>query len=460
MFLLLIIVTTVVLLFLSKIRMGTLNNPLSYYLIWWAIWLFVSQFNLFDTYDVSLKVYSFLLINIVMFSIGYIVFYKQNHHKRSFINVNIFGKRIFALQLMLFVILLYYWQKYSTLFNQMTVLDARRIKFETGLLFSSGYEVLFFNYLVTFLVYFFILLTISNYLSTHKIDKNLYLSITNGIVYGFIGFGRFIYFDSAVFFITGFLLLKNIQKDERKGFIRGSTINYVKRFFVFSVFIIGGLFLSAYTTAVRTGHNDIFIGLSDAFQQFILYFTGPFRALDHYFSTFKNSFDFTFGRSTLAGLDEIVNNLLYYFDRSSIALNGKIGFYTASNIYIGGDNWFNSFYTCIMNFYMDLGIFGVIIIPFLYGAVAAKMFNIFNDNPNIYSLMLVMYFTYTTIASEFRWSFQSPTSWFILIYILLAVYKQKHRRTVLTVHKHIKNQKFYPFRHNREASFANKTEGV
>lgn len=443
MFLLLILVTITSLLLLSKIRTGTLNNTLSYYLVWWGMWLSISQFNLFNIYDVSLKSYSFLLLNIGMFSVGYIIFYKPKLYNKCFAKVNLPNKRVFLFQLILFVILLYYWQRYSMIFNQMTFYDARRIRFEVGLLFSSGYEVLFFNYVVTFAVYFFILLAISNYLINRKIDRNLLLSIINCIIYGFIGLGRFIYFDSAVFLITGFLLLKQIQKGKERKIRFG--INFIKKLIVISVFIIGGLFLSSYITSVRMGHNDIFMGLSDAFQQFIIYFTGPFRALDYYFYTFKNSFDLTLGRSTLAGLDEIVNNLLYYFNRNSIALNGKIAFYTASNIYIGGGHWFNAFYTCLMNYYMDLGILGVIIIPFIFGGIAAKVFNIFNKNPNVYTLMLIMYFTYTTLASEFRWSFQSPTPWIILLYILLLVFKEKHKYSFCKEHKRIININTYPF---------------
>jgi oligosaccharide repeat unit polymerase len=423
MFLLLTVVLIINLIIFSKIRIGSYNNPLAYYLIWWGIWLIVSQFNFFNLFEVSIKTYIFLLLNIFMFSLGYFIFCKKIQYK-SFKIFKVNKEGIFIIQSTLFFILIYYLHRYNMLYRNASVLDIRNIKFQVGLLFSSGYEMIFFNYIITFLVYYFTLLSISRFIIEVKVDKNFYISVINVIIYSFIGYGRLIYFDFIIFIIVGFLLNKSLSRKKVNMYKLHNKKN-MKNMIIFLIIIISGLLLSSYFISVRMGGNKVYKGLLNNFSQSIIYFTGPFRAFDNCMVTFSDKFNFTFGRSTLSGLDEIVNNMLYILYRNITPLNYEIGFYTQQPIMIGNHQIFNAFYTCIMNYYMDFGVIGVIIIPFIYGIIAAKIYRVFNDNPNIYTLMLIIYFTYTTISSEFRWSYQSPTTWIILIFILIGVHKHK-----------------------------------
>ena len=67
----LIVITSLFFISICRYKIGTLNNPISYYLTFWLMWITVSIFNPFNLYPVSNNTYLIIWLNLFFFSLGY-----------------------------------------------------------------------------------------------------------------------------------------------------------------------------------------------------------------------------------------------------------------------------------------------------------------------------------------------------------------------------------------------------
>jgi oligosaccharide repeat unit polymerase len=417
--------------YITKTKIGTYKNPLTYYLIFWVWWILISFLNPFDLYSVSIRAYLLIWMNILFFSIGYFLFCRK-------IPANIYftfnNKREYAFVLLQFIVLLlifYYYRKYNHLLNIMTILDSRRIVFEPGLLLGSYKEYAVYNYFIASFLYLSVVINISKYVLTSKKTISLIITLISVILFGLTGLGRFIFFNSIVFFIIASALKKPMFIQKKSNGIRKKTNENKLRYFLL---IFAGLIYMVILTGRRmgkvvTGFNDFINLFRFSVEQGIIYFVGPFRAFDSFLNLrIYDRIGFTFGRSTFGGLDEIINILTIIIGLNIESANAKIASFTVDNIYIGTNQQFNAFYTGVMNFYLDGGILGVVILAFLYGVIAAGVWNHYNKYPNLFSYSLLIYFTYTTISYEYSLAFTSVATWVILFILTLGSYISSKRK--------------------------------
>jgi len=393
------------------------------------VWIIVSQFNVFELFSVSPETYALILVKVFMVSFGYLLVCRTGGRQQFLKPIVLNSQTNIIVQLILSMVLLLFLSRYGALIEQIPISEIRMATFQIGMLLRTGLEAAFFNYIVSTLVYFFLLLFVCQYLTTRRFGIPALLSLVNGVMFGLIGYGRFVYFDTAVFLAIGALLTAGpIGYGLHKMGIKAGHGRF-KRFVVYSVLFFGILIAMGYSTAQRMGSSDLVLGLSVTFEHFVVYFLGPFRALDTYLHTFSQDIYFLMGRATFGGIDELIFNALNFLGGDTIPLNFIIGPITQDPIIIrhGEIPWFNAFYTNIMNFHLDFGVVGVVLFALMYGMVIAASYNLFRREPSGYTLMLVVFLTHSAIVSQLRWPFQAPGNWILLILIGIAIVRHQRK---------------------------------
>ena len=404
--------------FLLSIRKTkSFSNPLAIYLIFWGFWIIMSFFNLYKLYAVSQITYFILIINILSFSIGFLLISKRR--KSHLFNFNLSEKKfnniLFFIEVIIFFILLYYSTKFNLILSSTSILNSRSIVFEQGYLFKSYTQTLLYNYFIYSSVYISIIYRVIKYILKGRITLPFVLSVINVLLFSSIGLGRLILFESILFLLIVFLINKDIRiKNKIK---KNDRIKTFKILFL----VLFGLVLMTYITAQRTGEsfynfNGLFSWFNFSVGQAFKYFLGSFRALDYFISNnLVNNSGHLFGRATFAGIEEIVNNVFYLLDIRIITANAIMSSFTTEQIVIGHDGQtYLAFYTSISNFYMDGGLPYVIGFSFSFGLFVAFIWNLFNKTPNIYSLMLLVFVVKISLVAQYRWDMTSPSNWIIL----------------------------------------------
>jgi hypothetical protein len=203
-------------------------------------------------------------------------------------------------------------------------------------------------------------------------------------------------------------------------------------FFVVIALIIVGY--STWLTVTRLGLTQLNmanmkIGFNVLFEQFFIYFTGPFRALDYGIRNYD--IGLLFGRGTFAGIDELINlafSIIGVTYRSSSGIIGDL--LQANEISIGDGYLFRFAYTNVMIFYFDFGVAGSVIFPSLYGFFVRKAVNLYEKAPSIPTLIIMTYLFVTMIYSVFKWGLQSPSSLVVLVASYMW-YKYECRKRIL-----------------------------
>ena len=427
---LLFFMTTLFIVVAATVRTGKRYNPLNFYIVFWGICSIVSLTNPFGLYDVSTRTYLIVWLNSTVFSIAYLLFYrnrKEAIRSDKLVNNKMLGtKKVLFIQLFVFVVLLFFYRRYSSLLDSLGLIDARRIVYDQGYLFNSSYELIFFTWVITPILYVSVLLLLSDFVMNGVKRLALYVSLINCVLFGLIGYGRFIHFQIIVYAIVAIGFKYDIHKK-----VILNTVKMKKRTkLLLTLLIFTAVYFMNISSAKRLGrpihgikdHYDMLVNVS--LNQLITYFTGPFRALDNFInSNIIESTGHTYGRSFFGGLEEIVNTFVSFLGQSWTTANTVSNSFTANNILIGNAQSFNAFYSSIMNHYLDGGIIFVAISAFFFGFLSVTAYNYYLKSPNLITLSLNLFLTYHMIASEFRWSFTTPSIW-ITFGILIWVNKR------------------------------------
>ncbi|EJR51797.1 hypothetical protein IIO_06207 [Bacillus cereus VD115] len=443
--------------FMGKLRTGRFFNPLSFYLTFWGTWILFSMGNPYELYEVSEKTYFIILLSLFCFGLGCILIDIPKIQIKDSIVKNdesykFLGSRIFLItQFIVFAILFVYYLKYSSLMSSLPLDYQRRIVYEVGLLFTTTYEMLFYNWVLKPIMTISVIMTISNYVIYGKKNISLIIAFLNCILFSMVGNGRLIFFDLLIFILVAVAFKKSFSKQNPipKWHIRKSTIN---KSILFSGVIAVLIYVMNSTSVKRLGlENPSLVDMWDTFvnyslQQGIVYFVGPLRALDNFLTLqIADSVGYTFGRATFGGIEEIFASLMSsFFGDPTWALNSaniKTASFTVPPIQIGSDQTFNALYTNIMNFYLDAGVTGVIVMSLLFGITSGLVFKYCLNNTNIFKISLLVYYTHHLIVSEFRWDYQSPATWVIILLFVFLIKKyqtSKVKNSVPKTRKRIK----------------------
>jgi hypothetical protein len=422
---LLLLITVLLLLVSIKINRSVFN-PLTMYLVYWNLLLFISVFNPFGLFPVSVFTYFLLLLNVIAFSLGFLIFSSLKINKRSLIyyspKKSIFPRLILFIDIFLMFYFFYYFYRFEIILNSMEITDARSIRFEIGLLFRNYTELLVYNYIVSALFYFIILIRIASFFSKKIIRKSFFITIINVYLFSSIGLNRLLYYDVFLFvFITFILTNTNFSFFSSKIF----RVLKFRNLIIFSVIILF-LYLIINNTALRYGIEILNIEilsqwLEFTFRQFVVYMIGSFRTFDIFILNDTLSTRIPrFFLASFSGLEEILLNIPLFLDFEILSTNSIISDITIEQVIIGYNNlYFNAFYTGLLNFYIDIGFIGIILYPFILGAFVSIKWKIYKINKDIYSLMILIFLVKISLSYSQRWEFGFPEVWIILFFLIL-----------------------------------------
>ena len=362
------------------------------------------------------------------------------------------SKLINGLFIINLIVVIFYKIKNETIIKGLPIYEVRLARFED--LFSSAFENLFFNYIVVGLVsiaaIFFAIMLVN------KKVKNILFWICGAtiIMYSLIGYGRMMFLNVAIYIIISLLIQYNIKELLNKK----NILKLVILIMLFILIFTAMLYARTYNKNLTVGENIISTFNSQA-RQVITYVTGGLRMLDNYiYNAFEGIDGFTFGRATLAGFEEIILYPLKGIGLEIDSYNNMISGISQEYTVIGENNLsFNAFYTCVMNFYSDFGILGVIIFPILYAVFMVWVFNNYNKRKDVSALLLLNYSVMNLIFGIVRWNFQSGSSVFVLILlIVLNLYniwkERKNKNEVVKEHGNVNKEDKIPSRKKCEIS--------
>lgn len=398
-----------------------------------CIWIFLSMLNPVGLNPVSNFTYFLLLLNIFCVIFGIllmeVVVEKKIKRKKSMDLIDkVVKSKIIKIVLVVFTLILsYYLIKYLNIIKDLPTSQIRIASFT--LLHSSALGTLFYTYIVSgtmslFSILFAILLV------NKKIKNFSFILITIDIIISaFIGFGRMGVFSTLILTSIVFFITKDVKQ-------------FLNWKFLAKIFILFIIIVVLFTTMIFVRMNDntksfsenIVQALENQFNQVFEYFLGSIRTLDIFvkdgFEEFPNH---TYLRATFAGVDEII---LYPFKGVGLEIDSfnNLAVDVMARTYSISEktNYYNAFYTGVMNFYLDLGTVGVIVFSLLHGMFVFLALMQYKKYNNLLSLMLLAYVIKNLIFTILNWPYQGGPNTFVLIILIIlnVVCNYKERRKI------------------------------
>lgn len=420
--------------FISKFKTGNFINITTPFVLMWLVMLFISHYMYGDLYPVSDKTYNTIYLFVILVMFWFIIFSKKNYKERdNFLQNDIqkqdyFGEKnskighqlLLTIQIIVLVILVVYLIKYNTIKNFIPIDQLRIVRYYVGPLFSSGLELLIYNYFISTFVELMGLIAIVKVIMNFKVDIKTILSLVSLIFFSLIGLGRFGLFNLIYFIVATFLFM-------RVSFFQYGLSKKKGKKIIFIIGILGMMIIMmVLISSIRQGKpilsaSDFFMMLSDSFDQAIIYFIGPFRSLDYFLNYSTNYFEgWLYGKAFFSGLDEFFSFLFSIFGMHWTTGSSVISLLTTEPIYIGQSSTFNAFYTGIFNAYLDGGYYGIVILSSVLGSISGVIWNFHLRMKNFYSFLLIIYFSLILVSTVYRFEFQQFKS-YVIIFVLFIL---------------------------------------
>lgn len=406
---------------------------LTFYLIYCGIWFLISSMNPYGLYNVSNSVYFIQFLGILLFAVGFLFCGGMKTNNNLMFNkedpFNIERYKSFPIILITLVLILTFYliKYYSIIAISVSIGDARMERFMIGELFSTWMELFFFNFVISVIATFCLVLIANSIINEKRFNLTFYLSIIYVFIYSLIGSGRGIIIDMFIFIILAYKINLEIKYEKTDLIIkRVKLFKKIIKFILISLFCVIAILALSYMTALRLNfteinYDNLLYGFNKLIEATVVYFVGPFRAFEIALNNnYIGTTGFLLGRGTFAGIDELLGLPLLYWGINYNYANNIIGSILQNNfINIGPDQFFNYAYTHLMIYYFDFGISGIILFSFLFGYFVRKCINYFQNNPNFFSLAIILFLLKAMVVSVFSWALQSPAA---IIYLVSAYY--------------------------------------
>ncbi len=397
------------------------------YILWYGFVLILSYWNPYNLNVVSSESYLLHILGYTSLIIGFLVhpsIKAVGLNKNSVINID-FAKTLFF-KISVFsslVITLMVLEKFLSI-SALLPKDARDLYFD-GM--ANATSIPLFKYLwpwfipvVVFVVQTFLA---SILISKSRISKFwifIFLILVIGNI--LIGFGRgpvqkFLYIFILLFVMqnAGYI---NFERDKTKEVLkkRRSLVNLFAVFLI-SIILIGLITSLRGITDGGSGEDNL-IDIGVVVKQFVVYSTGGIAAFDYGVS---NSIEYNFGPLYGSGAFASIDNLFYFINYNPDYANNILGRYLQERrIGIGASYEWNYAYTMFFVFFKDLGIFGLMLYPFLLGFFFKRVIMLFLKTNNFFYLCIVVYLSYCLFYSNFAYLLQSVAAFFIIFFLIVS----------------------------------------
>lgn len=221
---------------------------------------------------------------------------------------------------------------------------------------------------------------------------------------------------------------------------RSSFLKRYSRFLIIGVLAIGLYYLIGLVTAGREGNvsmnEQAFTESQETTNKhFFNYYVTPLKAFDY---SINHNFverqgGFHYGALTFNSIEEALYVIL---NRIGISYTRPIGEYAdliQDNYFdMGSMNW-NALYTWCNLFYCDLGVFGMMIFPFIMGLLVRKVIFYFYKNSNVFSASLLTWVYYIVAMSMINFYFNGFASFVTLVALLYFSKSNRIQQSLLSV---------------------------
>ena len=391
--------------------------------------LFLSSLNIYGLYNVSSKTYFIYIVSIFFVLLGLTrkIEKKQFDTKEKIRRTTIKILNSKGFKILLFcsmLIILWYFLKYMYIIRDLPPEETRMAAFTK--LYSNAVDAVFYLYIVSNInVVFTILIPLLIFDKTlkHRSRKiNLIIMIISFILFSLIGFGRFNFLNIILAFFFTIVYFIDFKSVFNKKNIIAFIITIVAIFGVSVLF----MYVRVFSASESTG---IFTLISYQFKQIFEYFLGSFRTLDNFLKHGFSIANYTFGRATLAGFDEIILYPIKFLGSEVLNFNQIISPITQEGIAVGHQTpYYNAFYTSIMNFYLDFGFLGVCFFSYLHGLFINYIFKLYKERETILSKILVILVSTNLLMCVLKWNYQAGNMVFLVVLLLIAENFDKIRK--------------------------------
>lgn len=410
---------TVFLLSLFQFGIKKWYNPSAFFVGIWFLIAVLSAFQFFDLKAVSDKIYSYLFLGCVSFYIGGVLSRKINFvvkiskkkiGNRDRLDQSQISDKLFlsaiVIAIIIFVInsipnIILYYQGY-------TIAEVRYQNIKGS--FSWGSLGRIIAILNTFYAYPFLAASVVMLTNKYLLEKKFIKLIIPMSIVGLLILGvgaREIIIYAFVTSVIGIAVVKR------------SGLKIPKKFYLVGIIlIVMYLYVSAGRNITGVEKN--------------------IRSIYHYMCSSLVLFEYTLANSSLYYMEHTYGVMSFLgFLRPAYDLLDLMGLthfrifdlaeqfqldlqYTLIHTTTTNSGWFNYFATCFAHFYKDFGVFGIMILSFVYGIITTNVFKRLLSEPrNLRYLSLYMFLICGIFASMDDFQFINIRNAMPIVYILL-----------------------------------------
>lgn len=369
---------------ISYLRKGRFCSPIVMFALFWAILLFLSGLELYGIYPSSTFSVSLITIGTLSFIIGgslsnaHITNYKYELNKR------LYKIAVFVCLLSLYLNISFIAAFVSSGFDIHSIYSVMANMVDgddTELLHLYDPKLVILQQFIGYpLLYILVPISIVEYI-TKKEKSYLIIAILLSLIRFLFDFRR-TYIVIIVVFILFVLIIRKIRN--RKNSPQFNNLSFGKKLFIACIvlsLVAGFILLSS---SRRGDDGDEYSLVSNFYYYYvgsIPYFSGRLDSIQQ--------LEYTFGLTSFRGVFSPVFAFfeLLGFDKPYLMeiANQNVNSLHNTVMLISKDQLFNSYATCFLEFYLDGGIIGVVVISLLFGHYAESLYlNVRTNNSNRY----------------------------------------------------------------------------
>ncbi len=436
-----LVIILLVFLILFFISMRCLKDIVSqsiafFFLFYWGVSLVLSNLGLFNLFDVRTSTYLYFLLGVSAFILGMAAV--ERREKNFFPYAEKISKDLAELALNKFfivaqIVLTVYLAKYAILSMAIAKVSGKGAMQGgdvAAVLRTVPY--LEFIYSVAGNITFNITCPLLMYLILRfqkKYIPRIILCLLFIAVFAIINGGRSLFVIAALYFVITYTC---VNKQQKFSFSKEKIIATV---ILIAVSLVGISFMTQYRDR---GNFEVDLetfseSISESGEKVGLYSTLPFVMFDYALKQdYLQMFDgYQFGRATFAGFDIYVTGVLKTFGFDLVNTNVKITHYLQETwVPITNKNTANYAYTGILQHYLDFGLFGIFIFPFVFGLITRYLVFKVQTTGNVFIFLFLSFAFFMAIHSVFTCYFIKTWPYWYFAFLLIGYLKTNQNNRV------------------------------
>ena len=403
------------------------------YVTYWCASLFLCRINPFDFFEVSDVTYVLLLLHLVTFMIGFIIFKPTVQKDIYNLSIQSVGKivrnKLFIVSYIIciiFILVLFYRQRMLLAIYTMSEM---RGDFMDMILENNKIAYFFYNTIATGMFHFVLCLIGYMFLFERKWKYIVFLSLYP-LIWAIVSGGRN-QFMAFGFYGFSMWLIADYWQSVKNGYKSLYKISFKGKLFLLSFVVCMFLGMTIVTFLKNsTGKIDkdaIIESMSDLGMNFGEYSAGPIVAFDSGLHNRTYSKQWYYGAATFSGTDYLLYVLLRQFGfQPTASIDTTTSLLQNDIIPIAPDRNWNYAYTSCMHYYFDFGVWGIVLLPILFGFLTRTLIMKLYNSLNIYNIAIVTFVSFCLYMTVFSgYLHKMITLLYIFVLLVLSKYQKR-----------------------------------